>query len=91
MKQFVIYIAERMLNILKLNKNNDNIIPDTVFPSFEDISYCVCNHLVSPKDHLIYKLLLDYYENLNSKEYVAPVSLKFYKSLTKKQHSQMMG
>ena len=62
MKQFVVQITERMLKILELTKNDGSIIADTVFPSFQDISHCVTNHLVSPKDHLIYKLLLDFYE-----------------------------
>jgi len=91
MKQFVVQIAERMLKILELNKSGDSIIADTVFPSFEDISHCVTNHLVSPKDHLIYKLLLDYYEKQLGPKPISAIQLKFYKTLTKKQYLHVVN
>lgn len=70
MKQFLIYLAERMINIIHLTKNDRHVIPDTVFPPMDEIAYCVERKLVSEKDHVIYKLILDYYEQL---QFVAPI------------------
>jgi hypothetical protein len=70
MKQFLIYLAERMLNILHLTKNDKLVVSDTVFPTMDEVAHCVERKLVSEKDHVIYKLILDYYEQL---EFVAPI------------------
>ena len=91
MKQFIIFIAERMLKILELNKNVDNFIADTVFPSFDDISNCISKQLVSPKDYIIFKMLLDFYEKQLGAKTIASTQLKFYKTLNKKQFKQLMS
>ena len=79
-----------MLKILELNKNGDNFIADTVFPSFDDISNCITKQLVSPKDYTILKMLLDYYEKQLGAKTIALIQLKFYKILNKNQYKQLM-
>lgn len=59
-------------------------IRDAIFPSIEEIYYCVKNNLVSKKEQIIFKLLIDLYEAIQTSEtayHCVSCQLKFYKSL----------
>jgi hypothetical protein len=60
----------------------------------EEIAHCISHGLVSPKDHVVYKLMLDFHEQLSQKrhalERIAPSQYKFYSKLTKSQFMKIM-
>lgn len=69
-------------------------IRDTVFPSIDEIYYCVKNNLVSKKDLLVYKLLIDLNEAIQTEETASKsvsCSLRFYKQLDKQEVECMLA
>lgn len=75
-------------------------IKDKVFPSINEIFYCIKRKLVNDKDLLLYKLIIDLHEAVNNKSRVAasnfaakelvPCSIKFYKQLSEGQVERML-
>lgn len=43
-------------------------IRDAIFPSIEEIHFCVKHNLVSKKDLIVFKLLIDLYEAIQTSE-----------------------
>lgn len=70
------------------------LIKDAIFPSIEEIYYCVKNNLVSKKELIVYKLLIDLYEAIQTSEtakHCLSCSLKFYKSLENSEVESMLA
>lgn len=71
---------------------------DKVMPSLEEISYCVKNNLVNPRELILYKLILDHHEAVLSQKrraniitpaeiktlhsFLIPAQYSFYKQLS---------
>jgi hypothetical protein len=69
-------------------------LKDLVFPSIDEIYYCVRKGLVSKKELILYKLILDFNEALFNEQrtsvskacdILVPCSIRFYKSLTEQE------
>lgn len=43
------------------------IIEDKIFPSIQEISYCIKHDKLGAKDMILYKMLIDFYEAMNNK------------------------
>jgi len=72
---------------------------DLVFPSLDEIYYCVKKGLVSKKQQILVKLILDFHEALfaqqssslaRASEQLVPCSLKFYKSLSDEEMQNLL-
>lgn len=125
---FLIYIADRMMNIAKNNvssamtihkhtvtlgqsdmdpswtavrevKTFRQQIKDIVFPSIDEIYYCLKQKLVSKKDLILYKLILDFNEAVFNKhrenvshayKRLVPCSIKFYEQLSESEITTLL-
>ena len=72
---------------------------DKVFPSLDEIYYCVKKNLVSKKELILYKLIIDLHEALlnrqseglaKSAELLVKCALKFYRSLSEQETKQLL-
>ena len=58
---------------------------DSILPSLEEIYYCITNNLVTEKETVLYKVLLDYYECTEEREkllaLLCPAALHFYNKI----------
>ena len=87
---FLVYVAERMMNIAQAHQNPmsaSHMIRDKVFPPISELQMAIQKNKVHQHDQIIYKLLIDMYEVTCSNQKVlfenlCPASIKFYKKLT---------
>jgi len=43
------------------------MIEDKIFPSIQEVSYCIKHDKLGGKDMILYKMLIDFYEAMNNK------------------------
>jgi hypothetical protein len=72
---------------------------DLVFPSLEEVSYCIKRDLVSKKELILFKLILDYNEALfnanimsvaKAYDVLVPTCLRFYKQLSSQEMKTLL-
>ena len=62
--EFLVFISERMTAIInsRSGRSSSSSMVDSILPSLHEIHHCIVNNLVTPKESIIYKLILDFYE-----------------------------
>ena len=63
--EFLVFISERMTKIVNSEdeaSSRSTGLVDSILPTLHEIHHCIVNNLVTPRESIIYKLLLDFYE-----------------------------
>jgi len=86
--EFLVFISERMTAVVNSNSGSSSStsLVDSILPTLQEIHYCIVNNLVTPKESIIYKLLLDFYEctsdRVHLQNLLCPAAMHFYKNIT---------
>jgi len=62
---FLVFISQRMSNMVNSESGSSwssSGVVDSILPTLHEIHHCIANNLVTSKESIIYKLLLDFYE-----------------------------
>jgi hypothetical protein len=62
--EFLVFISQRLMNIA----NSSSKLVDSILPSLHEIHYCITHNLVTKKEAILFKVLLDFYECTSEKE-----------------------
>ena len=87
--EFLVFISERMAEIVNSShsgSSSSSSLVDSILPTLHEIHHCIVNNLVTPRESIIYKLLLDFYECTSDRVHLqtllCPAATKFYKTIT---------
>ena len=88
--EFLVFISERMTKIVnsqdEASSSKSTGLVDSILPTLHEIHHCIVNNLVTPRESIIYKLLLDFYECTSDRVHIltllCPAAKQFYKCIT---------
>ena len=86
--EFLVFISERMTNIVNSDSGSSSStsLVDSILPTLHEIHHCIVNNLVTAKESIIYKLLLDFYEctsdRVHLQNLLCPAAKHFYKKIS---------